>query len=72
MQESKEFNLVVAAHEIEVISAALVELPFKIAHSLISKLQGQINEQVAKAGEKVDAAIEKVGEAVAPLEEKPL
>lgn len=42
----REFNLNVTEQELQVISAGLVELPYKVSSQLIAKLQVQINEQI--------------------------
>lgn len=41
----KEFTLTVTEQELNVLSAGLTELPFKVVADLIKKLQGQINAQ---------------------------
>ncbi len=43
----KEFTLTVTEQDIQILSAALAEMPFKVSAALIAKLQSQINEQNA-------------------------
>lgn len=49
----KTFRLTVTEQELNVLSAGLVELPYKVSAPLITKLQGQIGGQLrsAAAGE---------------------
>jgi hypothetical protein len=44
----KEFTLTVTEQELNVLSAGLTELPYKVCAALIGKLQGQINDQQAE------------------------
>lgn len=56
----KEFTLTVTEQELNVLSAGLTELPYKICAALIVKLQGQINNQtqeVANAQTPVDTVV---------------
>lgn len=50
-----EFNLKVTDKDIEVIGAALAELPFKTVSDLVMRLQLQINEQNTPVAEPVEA-----------------
>jgi len=52
----KTFNLLLDEQEINVLGAALAELPFKVSANLIQKLQQQVNEQQPKTGEVLPAA----------------
>ena len=47
MNDEKTFQLTVTEQELNIISAAIVELPFKVAQPLIQKLQSQINSAMA-------------------------
>jgi hypothetical protein len=46
METEKTFTLTVTEQDLNIISAGIAELPFKVSAALIQKLQGQINEQV--------------------------
>lgn len=56
-----EFTLAVNDKDVEVIGAALAELPFKQVAGLVNKLQVQINEQstAATATDETEAKAEK-------------
>ena len=41
----KTFTLVVSEEQINIIGAALAELPFKVAAPMVQELQKQVNEQ---------------------------
>lgn len=44
----KEFTFTVNEQELNIISNALVDQPFKVSAQVINKLQKQINEQESK------------------------
>ena len=48
MLSDVQFTLTVNTQELDVISAGLAELPYKISSSVMAKCQGQVNEQLAK------------------------
>lgn len=45
--DEKNFSFTVTEQELNIVSAGLTELPFKVVASLIQKLQGQLNNQTA-------------------------
>jgi hypothetical protein len=40
-----EYTITLTPQELQILSAALVEMPFKVAAPLIGKIDRQINEQ---------------------------
>jgi hypothetical protein len=40
------YTLTLTEQEVQVLGAALAELPFKVSSALITKIQSQINDQI--------------------------
>lgn len=51
MKPLETYNLVVSTAEVQLIGAALSELPFKVSAQLINSLQAQVTEQERAAAE---------------------
>ena len=47
-----EYTITLTPQDLQILSAALVEMPYKVAAPLISKIDHQINEQNKPDGDK--------------------